>query len=271
MSDAGFDGLVIKIEMTGVELDEETLIAQAGESWDALVAHAAREGLWGIENLSGIPGTVGAAPVQNIGAYGCELQYTLAWVEAFDIKTGEVSRINNKDCAFGYRTSRFKKESGRFVILRAAFKLNRNGVPNASYKDLAEIPRLNLGEIRKKVLEIRAGKFPDLAKEGTAGSFFLNPVVSAQKAAELSKKYPDLPQFMTNNGVKLSLAWIFDHVLGIKGMSVGGTRLFERQPLVIVAKFGASANDVLVLAEKIKKLVKEKLDIDIEKEVKIIN
>ena len=173
ISDAGFDGLVIKIEMTGVERDGETLIAEAGENWDALVERAVQEGLWGIENLSGIPGTVGAAPIQNIGAYGSEIKDTLAWVEAFDTQSGQVVRLQNSECGFGYRTSRFKKESSRFVVLRAAFKLNKNGAPNASYKDLAGISRSNLDEIRAKVLAIRAGKFPDLQKEGTAGSFFI--------------------------------------------------------------------------------------------------
>jgi len=271
VSDAGFDGLVIKIEMTGVERDGDTLIAEAGESWDNLVARAVADGLWGIENLSGIPGTVGAAPVQNIGAYGSEIKNTLAWVDAFDTRSGTVARIDNAGCAFGYRTSRFKKEPGRFVVVRAAFVLDKNGAPNASYKDLAEIPGFNLGEIRKKVLEVRAGKFPDLKKEGTAGSFFLNPVVSAQKAAGLLAKYPDLPQFNAENGVKVSLAWLLDRALGIKGLSVGGARLFERQPLVISASRDAHSRDVAELAGKVADLVRDKLQIDIEPEVKIIN
>lgn len=271
VSDAGFDGLVIKIEMAGVERDGDTLIAGAGENWDALVGHAVADGLWGIENLSGIPGTVGAAPVQNIGAYGSEVKNTLAWVDAFDTHSGAVTRLSNAGCAFGYRTSRFKKEPGRFVIVRAAFALDKNGAPNASYKDLAEIPRFNLGEIRKKVLEVRAGKFPDLTKEGTAGSFFLNPVVSAQKAAELLAEYPDLPQFKAENGVKVSLAWLLDHALEVKGLSVGGARLFERQPLVISASRTARSRDVTELAQKVAQLVQDKLKITIEPEVKIIN
>ena len=271
VSDAGFDGLVIKIEMMGVEKENETLIAAAGENWDALVERAVGEGLWGIENLSGIPGTVGAAPVQNIGAYGSEVKDTLAWVEAFDTRGGAVTRISNAECAFGYRTSRFKKEPECFVVLRAAFKLNKNGAPNASYKDLAEISRLNLAEIQAKVLAVRAGKFPDLKKEGTAGSFFLNPVVSAQKAAELAEKYPGLPNFPAENGRKVSLAWLLDNVLHIKGLSVGGARLYEKQPLVIAAARGTSASDVAGLAQKVSRLVLDKLKIEIEPEVKIIN
>jgi len=271
VSDAGFDGLVIKIEMTGVEKEGELLIAGAGENWDALVERAIQSGLWGIENLSGIPGTVGAAPMQNIGAYGAEVKDTLAWVEAFDTQSGAVIRLQNTECSFGYRTSRFKKEPGRFIILRAAFKLNKNGAPNTSYKDLAGISKSNLDEIRAKVLEVRAGKFPDLKKEGTAGSFFLNPVVSAQKAAELAEKYPGLPQFPAESGVKVSLAWLLDNVLHIKGLSVGGARLYEKQPLVIAVSRTASASDVAGLAQKVARLVQDKFKINIEPEVKIIN
>ena len=271
VSDAGFDGLVIKIEIKGVEKEEEMLIAGAGESWDGLVERAVREGLWGIENLSGIPGTVGAAPVQNIGAYGSEVKDTLAWVEVFDTQGGQVARLQNTECGFGYRASRFKKEPGRFVVLRAAFQLKKNGTPNASYRDLLYAERFNLSEIRAEVLEIRAGKFPDLKKEGTAGSFFLNPAVSAQKAAALVQKYPGLPNFPARQGRKLSLAWMLDNVLRVKGLSVGGARLYEKQPLVIAASRGTSASDVVALAEKVSQLVRDKLKITIEPEVKIIN
>ncbi len=271
LSDAGFNGLVVKIEITGVEKKGEMLIASAGESWDALVERAVREGLWGIENLSGIPGTVGAAPVQNIGAYGSEIKDTLAWVEAFDTHNRQVVRLQNADCAFDYRTSRFKKEPERFVIVRAAFALKKNGTPNASYKDLSDIGNSSLPEIRAKVLAIRAGKFPDLEKEGTAGSFFLNPVVSAQQAAELLQKYPNLPNFPAEQGQKVSLAWIFDNILQIKGLSVGGARLYEKQPLCIVASRDACSADVAELAQKVAELVQNKLGITIEPEVKIIN
>ena len=271
VSDAGFDGLVIKIELSGVEQKDGVLVAAAGENWDALVECAVSEGLWGIENLSGIPGTVGAAPVQNIGAYGSEVKDTLVWVEAFDTQSDAVTRINNVDCMFGYRTSRFKKEPGRFIILRAAFKLNKNGAPNASYKDLVDCGKLNITQVREKVLAVRAGKFPDLKKEGTAGSFFLNPVVSAQKAAELLEKYPGLPQFPAESGVKVSLAWLLDNVLQVKGLSVGGARLYEKQPLVIAARRGTSASDVAELAQKVSQLVQDKFKITIEPEVKIIN
>ena len=276
ISDAGFGGLVIKIEITGVEREGDTLIAGAGESWDALVAHTVAGGWWGLENLSGIPGTVGAAPVQNIGAYGAEIKDSVRWVEVLDRHSGEVVRMESAACGFGYRTSIFKRlpaqagEPQRYVVLRVAFALKKDGTPNASYKDLAGITRLNLDEIRQKVLEVRSQKFPDLSKEGTAGSFFLNPVVSGQKAAKLLQKYPGVPQFAAENGVKVSLAWLLDNVLHAKGMREGGARLYERQPLVIVAGVGASARDVTALKEKIKKEVQEKLDIMLEEEVRVV-
>jgi UDP-N-acetylmuramate dehydrogenase len=271
--DAGFDGLVIKIEIGGVEKNNTTLIVGAGESWDALAARAVSDGLWGIENLSGIPGTVGAAPVQNIGAYGAELKDTLAWLEAFDTETGEVVRFTNNECGFGYRTSVFKKTPGRYVVLRVAFALQRGGVPNITYKDLS-IAFANkapvLKDIRNTVLAIRAQKFPNLQEEGTAGSFFLNPVVSAETAARLGAQYPLLPQFAAQGGVKLSLAWLLDNVLNLKGAHVGGARLFEKQPLVIAATRDAQASDVRALAQKIKTEAREQLGLEIEEEVRIL-
>lgn len=277
VSDAGFDGLVIKIEIQGIDTEDaadphtKIFSVGAGESWDALVERAVSEGLWGVENLSGIPGTVGGAPIQNIGAYGSEVKDTLAWVEAFDTKEGRVVRLHNAECGFGYRTSRFKKEPGRFIILRAAFELKKDGAPNTSYKDFSDSVRLSLTGMRERVLAVRAGKFPDLKKEGTAGSFFLNPVVSAQKAAELLEKYPGLPNFPAENGRKLSLAWMLDNVLQIKGLSVGGARLYEKQPLVIVASRAAGAHDVVELAERVSQMVRDTLNVAIEPEVKIVN
>ncbi len=265
------DGLVIKLELTGVERQENFLIAAAGESWDAFVAHAVREGLWGVENLSGIPGSVGAAPVQNVGAYGAEIKDTLAWVEVYDTQTHVVVRMQNAACGFGYRTSVFKREPGRYIILRAAFALRTDGAPNTAYRDLFDATSLSLAEVRAKVLSIRARKFPDLSVEGTAGSFFLNPVVSPAKAEELLALYPGLPHFPVEGGIKLSLAWLLDNALGIKGLAEGGARLFENQPLVVVASRGASTPDVRALVEKVSELAKNKLGIELETEVRIIN
>jgi len=273
VADEGFDGLVIKIELAGVERQQNILIAAAGESWDGLVARAVSDGLWGIENLSGIPGTVGGAVVQNIGAYGAALSQTLMWVEAFDTTNESTVTLHKEDLHFGYRASVFKEEDGRYVVLRAAFELSPTPAPNLAYKDLALLfaaAQPSLSDIRTVVLNIRAGKFPDLSKEGTAGSFFLNPVVPAVQAAALQKRYPEMPLFAMpeTSDIKVPLGWILDHVLNLRGFTLGNARLFEKQALVIAASRDARASDVRALSEKIKKEVKEKIGIEIKEEVK---
>ncbi|KKW35723.1 MAG: UDP-N-acetylenolpyruvoylglucosamine reductase [Candidatus Adlerbacteria bacterium GW2011_GWA1_54_10] len=269
IDDDGFDGLVIKMEMEGAVFDNELVVADAGESWDALVEKATRKDLWGIENLSGIPGTVGAAPMQNIGAYGQELAKSVLWVETLDKKSGNILRFDNSRCDFGYRTSHFKRDGGH-IILKVALKLHKNGAPDVSYRDLSALKLQTLPEVRAAVLDVRSKKFPDLSKEGTAGSFFLNPVVPALKADELARIFPDLPQFPAQDGVKISLAWLLDRALRAKGLRIGGARLFERQPLVVAAGRNAAAGDIRALAAKIKDLVRENFDIELDEEVKII-
>jgi UDP-N-acetylmuramate dehydrogenase len=277
--DRGFDGLVIKIEIAGAELVEEgsntLLIAGAGESWDMVVAKSVSKELWGLENLSGIPGTVGGAVVQNIGAYGAALSQTLLWVEVYNSKEGVTQKLSNAECAFGYRDSFFKHHPN-CVVLRAAFTLSAEPSANVSYKDLASRfsdSSQDLGAIREAVLEIRKGKFPDLSVEGTAGSFFKNPILPTAEAQALKQKYPQMPLFdmPETSGVKVPLAWLLDKVLNLKGATVGGARLYEKQPLVIAAQKNTSANDVAMLAEKVQKEVKEKLQIEIEAEVKVIS
>jgi UDP-N-acetylmuramate dehydrogenase len=276
VTDDGFDGLVIKIEIGGIEKEGDRLIAGAGESWDALVACAAKEKLWGLENLSGIPGTVGGGVAGNIGAYGQALSQTLQWVEVFDIQAGEVKKMTNAECSFDYRDSFFKHDNGRHVILRAAFVLSSEGEPDISYKDLAarfSDSSQDIAAIREAVLAIRKGKFPDLTLEGTAGSFFKNPILSSEEAEKLKERYPEMPLFAMPEtvGIKIPLAWLLDHALGLKGTHVGGARLFEKQPLVIAASLGASAHDVRTLAEMVKEKVRDALGIELEAEVKIIS
>ncbi len=320
IDDAGFNGIVIKIEIPGVEQEKDTVAAGAdphtklhvakggisgeqlkgiqttgldtflpakslqnhdvqlsvgaGESWDALAAYAVRRGLFGIENLSGIPGSAGAAPVQNIGAYGAELQDSLLRVEVLDAESGELKNFSRDECGFGYRTSLFKKNPGRFIITRITLGLSHSGVPDISYRDLAERfaghPAPSLAEVREAVLAIRARKFPDLSKEGTAGSFFLNPVVSKDTADGLAKRFPGLPVFGAAGGVKISLAYVLDRGLNLKGLSHGGARLYEKQPLVVVARRGASAAEVRALAEEVRARVREAAGIELAPEVRII-
>jgi UDP-N-acetylmuramate dehydrogenase len=273
--DEGFAGLVIHILLSGVEQTETGYIAAAGENWDALCAQAVADGRWGIENLSGIPGTLGGACVQNIGAYGAALSEVVSWVEALDTHTGALVRLSRAECAFGYRTSIFKQQEGRYVVLRAALELSRDPRPNLAYKDLSTLfdgRTPTLADIRTDVLAIRAAKFPSLEEEGTAGSFFLNPVVSEPEAKALGSRYLGMPLFAMpeTSNIKVPLGWLLDRVLNLKGAHVGGARLFERQALVIAASRTATASEVLALRDLVKKEVKEKIGIDICEEVKIL-
>lgn len=269
VNDAGFDGLVIHIDIRGVRREGDLLVAGAGEAWDTVVERAVAEGLWGLENLSGIPGSVGGAVVQGIGAYGAAIGQTLLWVDVLE-PSGGTRRVSNTECEFEYRTSIFKRKD--WVVLRAAFVLHRDGRPNTSYVDIAEAGELSLAEVRQKILGIRGRKFPDLSLEGTAGSFFKNPILPPSEAALLQKKYPAMPVFAMpeTSGIKIPLAWLLDNVLGLKGFSVGGARLYEHQPLVIAATRTASAADVAALARIVKEKVKNSFDIVIEEEVRVL-
>ena len=282
ISDKGFAGLVIRIDMRGVSIKDDgtyfAVTAQAGESWDGLVDMAVGQELWGIENLSGIPGTVGGAVVQNIGAYGSALSQTLISAEVFDTRSNTALTLSRDACAFGYRESIFKKEQGRYVVLSATFGLSNTAVPDVSYKDLAqrfEGRSPSLVEIRNAVLEIRRNKFPDLALEGTAGSFFKNPVLQEEDAITLAAQYPGLPLFSLpeSSGKKVALAWLLDirnGVLDVASLCIGGARLFEKQPLVIVAKRNTSSTDIVSLAEVVREKIKNKFGIEIEFEVHVL-
>lgn len=272
--DEGFDGLVIHIVLAGVERQGDTLAAAAGESWDALCARAVGDGLWGIENLSGIPGTVGGAVVQNIGAYGAALSQTLESVSVWDTESGGVRALAARELGLGYRTSVFKREPGRFVVLGATLSLISRGAPTLAYPDLAPLRDVHpgLAEVRSAVLAIRAKKFPDLAEEGTAGSFFLNPVLPKAEAEALRERFPGLPLYAMpeTSDIKVPLGWLLDRVLGLRGFRMGEARLFERQALVIAASRAARASDVRSLAEKIKSDVRERIGIEIEEEVRVL-
>lgn len=274
--DEGYAGMVIELALPRSSFSEGAegvvAVAEAGVSWDAFVTDTVERGLWGIENLAGIPGTAGAAPIQNIGAYGAELADTLLWVEALDPASGEVKRFLRQECGLGYRDSRFKREPG-LIIIRVALLLTKDGAPRLGYKDLARaaeegVPLRTPQEVATAVRAIRARKFPDLSKEGTAGSFFKNPTVSEEAFEALRARFPELPGYPSAAGVKLSLAWILDRALSLKGHAVGKARLFEAQPLVIATADGASAHDVDALADDVTARVKEATGVGIEREVR---
>ncbi|HVU06310.1 MAG TPA: UDP-N-acetylmuramate dehydrogenase [Candidatus Paceibacterota bacterium] len=292
VSDAGVPGLVMKMEMKGATYEEKDgaimVTAWAGENWDELVGKTVEWGAWGLENLSAIPGTVGAAPVQNIGAYGTEAMDVIESVRAIDRATGAARLFTNKECGFSYRDSIFKTEEGKkWAIVSVTFRLSRAPKPNLSYKDLKErfASRIaanetpSQSEIRDAVAEIRRGKFPDIAKTGTAGSFWKNPIICREHFEGIKKRFPDLPSFPADapagsrevgpaeEAVKVPLAWILDKICGLKGYSKGKISLHQNQPLVVVAEKGATAAEVCSFENGIRAIVKEKTGIDIQPEV----
>lgn len=275
-SDEGYEGVIIRPHLEGISFDGEGSVMEAcvgaGVVWDAFVRAAAARGFWGIENLAGIPGTTGAAPVQNIGAYGTEVRDTISFVDAISRETGEPMRLSSEQCAFGYRDSRFKRTQD-LLIVRVGFKLRTIGSPHLAYGDLARANEQGSdvstpGAVGDAVRSIRAKKFPDLATCGTAGSFFKNPVVSASSYEALHARFPDLPSYPAQDGVKVPLAFILDKVLNLRGHRIGAARLFEAQPLVLVLDMGGTAHDVEMLAQDVATRVFEATGIVIEREVR---
>lgn len=274
--DEGFVGVVLHMtgqDITWIEGEEGTSVtASAGVAWDTLVQESVEQGLWGLENLAGIPGTVGAAPVQNIGAYGVEVQEVITAVEVLDTHTNEVQIWTPEQCSFEYRESVFK-HNPHLIILSVSFALSEEPMPRLSYKDIAA--RVEAGEVldtsvavARVVREIRAAKFPDLAIVGTAGSFFKNPVITYEQYAALAVTYPELPSFPVHGGVKIPLAFVLDKVLGLRGYQAGSVALFEKQPLVLIAYEGATAQEIDVFANDIAQRVYDATHIMIEREVR---
>lgn len=279
--DEGFDGVILRVEIPGIDIKEDhqsvVAIVGAGVSWDAFVSQMVERNFYGIENLSGIPGFVGASPVQNIGAYGKEAASLIEWIEAFDRVTGKVRRLDPTECHFGYRESIFKHAVGAsLIITRVAFRLSKKETLSIGYADLKNYfssrkENPTLPGVRKAVLSIRAQKFPAHASLGTAGSFFKNPLLSKERAEGLKQLFPELPLFPTPSGdVKTSAAWLIDHVAHMRGYCEGRVRTFESQALVIVAEEGATAKDVIAFAKYVAERVKAKTQIILEPEVRFV-
>ncbi len=283
ISDEGFAGLVIRVEQKGIligQMDNGKVLvtAAAGELWDDLVEKTVSAGLYGLENLSAIPGTVGAAPVQNIGAYGSEVSQVVDSVRVYDLQKETFLELSNEQCQFAYRDSIFKKQKGRYIVTRVSFRLDTSGRTNIGYKDLADyfVPKNILyptpSEVREAVIRIRWGKLPDWKLWGTAGSFFKNPIVSAEKFLELKTKYPDLPGFNEPDGqVKVSLGWILDKVCKVKGLCIGNACTYEKQALVVVTKPGATSAEVVNLTKELMNRVRELTGLEISAEVEWVN
>ncbi len=281
VSDAGFPGLVIKMENLGISYKEigdvVEVTAMAGENWDKFVEETVSKGLYGLENLSYIPGTVGASPVQNIGAYGCEAKDTIESVYVLDVKKDEYVTLSNSECKFSYRNSLFKEDPKRYIVISVCFKLNKKGKLNLDYKDVKDYfifkknGEPNLKQMREAIIEIRKRKLPDVKDYGTAGSFFKNVVVSASKAQELISKYPDMILHPVNDKkVKVPVAWILDNLCGFRGVKKGNVGTYKNQALVIINLGDATANEIISLAQKMVDGVFEKTGIEIFPEVEYV-
>jgi UDP-N-acetylmuramate dehydrogenase len=277
--DEPYLGTVYKVTAKQVSHREENesvyVYAEAGVVWDELVKYVVEKGWWGFENLSAIPGTIGGALFQNIGAYGAVLSEMVVSVSVYDLVLKKTRVMKAHECLFGYRTSIFKQEKPRFIILSAEFRLKKNAHPNVAYRDLAiqfaQDPSPRLHAVRTAVCMIRKKKFPDWHTYGTAGSFFLNPIVSQEEAARFQETYPDMPLFsLPEGGIKIPLAWILDNVIDAKKMRVGGAFVWHAQALVLAADEGASAHEVRTLASHIQKKVFEKTRITIFSEVHVM-
>ena len=295
ISDEGFNGLVIKNEIKGISEEDAgagngaalaRIVAGAGENWDALVKYTVEEkSLYGLENLSLIPGTVGAAPVQNIGAYGQEVKDTIEWVEVYNPSTRKIERVSNADCRFDYRDSVFKHARKDNIILRVSFLLKKQGQLSTDYKDVqkyfAEMKaEPSLCGVREAIIKIRTAKLPDIAKVGMAGSFFKNVTIPKADYEKLLIKYPTMPAFSTsaaktanpaaNQMVKLPTAWILDNVCGFKGARRGNVGVYKNQALVLVNFGQGTASEIKALAGEMIACVKEKTGITISPEVEFV-
>ena len=277
--DENYEGVVILMRIPGIIYKEEGELVQvkagAGVEWETLVTDCVQKGYWGIENLAGIPGTVGAAPVQNIGAYGAELQSIFHSVEVIHAETGEMAAYDAAACEFGYRDSVFKHNK-MLLICSVTLRLSKRAIPKLGYGDLAELVRSGAAmdtpeHIATNVRLVRAKKFPDLAMHGTAGSFFKNPIITQELFSTLTQKYGAMPSFpAANNGIKIPLAFILDKVLGLRGHRDAQVYLFGNQPLVLVADSGATARDIDAFANAIAKKVFDATSISIEREVQTL-
>ena len=249
---------------------------EAGMDWDEFVCWCVERGVWGAENLSLIPGTVGAAPVQNIGAYGAEAKDIIHAVHYFDTQLREHRTLTNKECRFAYRDSIFKQElRGRAIITSVEFCLSKTPQPNLGYGDLIRETEArgeaSLQNIRDAVCAIRQGKLPDTAVLGNAGSFFKNPIIPREDAEQMQAQYENMPIYPTadDNKRKLAAGWLIDQA-GMKGYRNGNVGVHDRQALVLVNYGGATGCEVINLSKEVQLRVKEKFGIAIEPEVNIL-
>lgn len=281
ISDEGFDGVVLQIALKGIEIKGNIVTAQAGENWDEFVAVCVENNLQGVECLSGIPGLIGGTPVQNVGAYGQEVSETITKVRVFDRKSKHILELANSDCKFAYRTSIFNTtEKNRFIVLAVTFALEKDANPKIVYKDLKEYfagKRPNLVRTRAAVLEIRRAKSMVIDEEDenskSAGSFFKNPIVAAEKIAEIAQKtgIESVPHFkMDDNKVKIPAAWLIENAGFYKGYKQERAGISTKHTLAIVNFDGANAKAIISLKNEIQTQVEKKFGISLVPEPVLI-
>lgn len=286
VADDGFRGQVVQVATRGREVLDETdgsvtLRLAAGEGWDDVVAFAVDRGWVGIEALSGVPGLVGATPVQNVGAYGQDVAQVIVAVEALDRSTGRVVEIPAEECSFGYRTSRFKADPDRWVILTVTMRLGTSGLGRVAYPELARQlgvavdDTASVAAVREAVLSLRGRKAMVLDADDpdtwSAGSFFTNPIVAAEVAESLPEECPRYP---ADSGVKLSAAWLIAHAGIEPGFGVSESaraRISSRHTLALTNQGGATAADILELARTVRARVREAFGIDLEPEPRLVS
>lgn len=280
-------GLTIHMGLQGIELlntsqDETgqpvyTIRVGAGVNWHQFVLYSLQQGWNGLENLVLIPGTVGAAPVQNIGAYGLEVAEKIVAVHAYAYGSGKV-RFSAEDCQFNYRDSHFKQKSGHYLITHVDFKLGGHYQPIVSYGAVAEeLARLGYPaspsprQVAAAILQIRLEKLPNWVNLGNSGSFFKNPLIAIQEYQQLLAKYPEMPAYPSASGerIKIPAAWLIDQA-GWKGKRIGQVACYHKQALVIVNHGGASGKEILQFSEAIQTDVLEKFGISLEREVQLV-
>lgn len=274
-------GLVIKMNIKGFELIREDanhvwVQVGAGEIWHEFVKKAIASNLAGVENLSLIPGTVGASPMQNIGAYGTEIQEVFDSLEAIDLQTFEKVTFDHSHCEFGYRESIFKnKAKNKYIITKVVFRLHKIPQFNIRYGALQEtlyemgLEELSLEAVSKAVIQIRKSKLPDPALIGNAGSFFKNPTLSTSQFESLQKKYPEIPGYPHQNGIKVPAAWLLEKA-GWKGKTFGEIGVHKNQPLVLVNYGKGDGLAIKELSEQIQKDILEKFEISLHPEVNFV-
>ena len=277
-----FKGTILYPEIRGIKIeepehDEGNIIVScgAGVIWDDFVAWTVNKGFYGLENLSLIPGKVGATPVQNIGAYGVEVRERVTKVKTINISNGKRRVFSNNECEFGYRDSIFKKsEKGKYLVTRVYYKLSIKPNLNLNYNSLKEevnkLGTVTLKNVRQGVINIRRSKLPDPEITGNAGSFFKNPVVQASFGICLKNEFPEMPVYTDNDGqMKLAAGWLIEKC-GWKGKRTGDSGVHDKQALVLVNYGKATGKEIYALSEEIKKSVYEKFGVDLEREVEVV-